>query len=227
MRAAIIGVWAATDSKKLRELVKASTRLTHTDPAAEAGALAVALAAAHGSVAGVDGIEPAAFLTTVQSELANTKMLALLEDVVRKLQEGCSFEHYLRSAGLVKGISGYINHTVPAAIFCWLQNPGDFRESVETIICAAGDTDTTAAIVGALVGASAGVQSIPQEWVDGITEFPRSLTWMRRLGTALAQTTANSPNKPIPLLWPALAFRNTIFLVIVLLHGLRRALPPY
>ena len=34
MRSAIIGVCYGNDSQKLRELVKASTRLTHTDPKA-------------------------------------------------------------------------------------------------------------------------------------------------------------------------------------------------
>jgi len=45
MRSAIIGVCYGNDSQKLRELVKPSTRLTHTDPKAEFGALAVAIAA--------------------------------------------------------------------------------------------------------------------------------------------------------------------------------------
>lgn len=40
MRSTIIGVCYSNDSQKLRELVKASTRLTQTDPKAEFGALA-------------------------------------------------------------------------------------------------------------------------------------------------------------------------------------------
>ncbi len=45
MRAAIIGVCWGGDNEKLKVLVRASTRITHTDPKAEWGALAVALAA--------------------------------------------------------------------------------------------------------------------------------------------------------------------------------------
>ncbi|MEO0843415.1 MAG: ADP-ribosylglycohydrolase family protein, partial [Cyanobacteria bacterium J06643_5] len=45
MRSTIIGVCYGNDIQKLRELVKASTRITHTDIKAEYGALAVALAA--------------------------------------------------------------------------------------------------------------------------------------------------------------------------------------
>lgn len=46
MRSAIIGAYFAGDPAKRRAFVSASTRLTHTDPKAETGALAVAEAAA-------------------------------------------------------------------------------------------------------------------------------------------------------------------------------------
>ncbi len=45
MRTAIIGVCYGYDIDKLRSLVRISTRITHTDPKAEYGALAVAIAA--------------------------------------------------------------------------------------------------------------------------------------------------------------------------------------
>jgi ADP-ribosylglycohydrolase len=49
MRSAILGVRWGHDPAKLRELVRANTRITHTDPRAEEGALAVATAAWHAS----------------------------------------------------------------------------------------------------------------------------------------------------------------------------------
>ena len=45
MRAALLGVCYGNDVPRLRALVRASTRITHTDPKAEYGALTVALAA--------------------------------------------------------------------------------------------------------------------------------------------------------------------------------------
>lgn len=45
MRAAILGVAFGREPDRLRELVRRSTHLTHTDPKAEAGALAIAFAA--------------------------------------------------------------------------------------------------------------------------------------------------------------------------------------
>ena len=46
MRAAVIGCFFADDPQRRREFVKAATRITHTDPRAEWGAIAVAEAAA-------------------------------------------------------------------------------------------------------------------------------------------------------------------------------------
>ncbi len=46
MRSAVIGVWFRADLASIQTFVRSCARLTHTDPKAEYGALAVALAAA-------------------------------------------------------------------------------------------------------------------------------------------------------------------------------------
>ncbi len=133
--------------------------------------------------------------------------------------------------GLSRGVSGYVNHTVPFALFCWLRWPDDFRAAVEAAVLAGGDTDTVAAITGALVGATAGPDAIPAEWLSRLAEWPRSVAWMRRLAkhlaTAAGETAGARASRPLPLFWPGLLPRNVLFLIVVLLHGLRRLLPPY
>lgn len=229
MRAAIIGVYAKDDIDQLLQLVRTSTRITHSDPEAEHGALAVALAAAYSARIAADAINPIDYLSFIRPHLAGTPLVQLLESVANHLDGSKSFEEYLQSVGLTSGISGYINHTVPAAIFCWLKWPNDFRNAVEQIILAGGDTDTTAAIVGALVGINAGADSIPHDWLAGLFEWPRNLKWMKRLGSALASDDGfdSLQCKSLPLFWPGLPFRNLVFLSVVLFHGFRRAFPPY
>ena len=121
---------------------------------------------------------------------------------------------------------------VPVALYAWLRRPGDVRNAVEQVIKLGGDADTTGAIVGAITGATVGASSIPLDWLDGILEWPRSVRWMRSLADRLAdrfgpEGEAARPGKPLRLFWPALLLRNLIFLGVVLLHGLRRLLPPY
>jgi len=231
MRAAILGVYAWDDPELLRKLVAASTRLTHTDPAAEHGALAVALAAAYAIMQKSAGkwVTAKSFLDFVRLHLAGTPMLQLIEQVVRQVQSGITLEQYLEARGLTDGVSGYVNHTVPACLFCWLTHSQDFRTAAEAIVVAGGDADSTGAIVGALAGITAGYQAIPTDWISGLIEWPRSIAWMQRLAQQLAaeRMSAEKSRNPLPLFWPGILVRNLLFLVIVLCHGVRRLLPPY
>jgi hypothetical protein len=131
---------------------------------------------------------------------------------------------------LRRGVTGYIYHTVPLALYCWLRHPHDFRSAVEEVIALGGDTDTTGAIVGGIAGATLGAQAIPSEWLDGLIEWPRSTTWMKTLAQHLARQfslSEEAPAQPLKLFWPAILPRNLLFLAIVLAHGFRRLLPPY
>lgn len=231
MRAAVLGVYSADDIERLCALVRASSRLTHTDPAAESGALAIALAAAYAvrQRRVNTSIIAREYLRFVAPRLSGTKTLELIEHVVEQIENGATFEQYLHGQGLSNGISGYINHTVPACLFCWLRWHADFRTAVEQIVVAGGDTDSTGAIVGALAGISAGADAIPTDWLNCLIEWPRSVEWMQRLADRLAANSNTNPNlnHSLPLFWPAVLVRNAIFLCIVLAHGLRRLLPPY
>jgi hypothetical protein len=52
---------------------------------------------------------------------------------------------------------------------------------------------------------------------------------MKRLAGRLQQGAVEQPmrGRALRLFWPGLAVRNVVFLVIVLVHGFRRLLPPY
>ncbi len=67
------------------------------------------------------------------------------------------------------------------AIYAWLRHTNDFHNAfVESLDCG-GDTDTVGAIVGALLGANGGEEDIPPEWLNKISEWPRSLEKLRLL----------------------------------------------
>ena len=222
MRAAVIGAYFRDDETRLREYIRASTLLTPTDPRAERGALLIALAAAHAVRLGsADG-----FLEVAMRESAGEEELhRFLKIAAEDLHAGSSPEIFADAIGLSHGVTGYINHTVPVALYCWLRTPHSFEEAVGTCIALGGDTDTTAAIVGALVGATAGASAIPKSFVDGVIEFPRSVTWIRRLASDLAAK--RKPERSSVTFFPLLFLRNLLFLINVLAHGFRRLLPPY
>lgn len=234
MRAPVIGACLADDPERLIQYVRVSTRMTHTDPKAEEGALVVALAAAHGVRKGPGNISYRELLDEIETHVRQGELLRALQKIRFHLDQGSSTTEFARDMGYSQGVSGYMLHTVPAALYCWLSHPDDVEKAIEEIILLGGDADSTGAIVGALVGATAGASAIPASWLDGIKDWPRSVTWMKRLGEQLAMVfetgkplpTNDSPG-PLSLFWPAIPLRNMLFLAVALGHGFRRMLPPY
>ncbi len=230
MRAPLLGVLFAERPDTLRALVRTSTRLTHTDPKAEAAALAVALAARAGARGELDA---GALLPVLRDALAGfgaigVELLALLERAVASAQAGESSLAFADSIGLSKGVTGYAWHTVPVALHASLRHPRDYRQAVAGVIACGGDTDTLAAIVGGIVGAGVGREGIPSEWCDGVIEWPARLPWLERVAEAAALRAAGLPSPRLqepP--WLLYVLRNLAFMLIVLAHGSRRLLPPW
>lgn len=234
MRAPVIGACLANDSEKLMHYVRVSTRMTHTDPKAEEGALAIALAAAHGLRKGPNGVSYKELLDEIASKIHQDELKEALSKIRFHLDRQSSRSEFVQDMGYANGVSGYMLHSVPAALYCWLAHPNDVEKAIEEIILLGGDADSTGAIVGALVGATAGASAIPASWLNGIKDWPRSVTWMKMLGARLATVfesdkplgQENSPG-PLSLFWPAIPVRNMLFLAVALGHGFRRMLPPY
>jgi ADP-ribosyl-[dinitrogen reductase] hydrolase len=227
MRAAIFGA-AFDDVSLMLKIARASSRLTHSDPKAEYGAIAVALAAKHSREH--EAIDANVWLDQVVDWIGNdgAELFDLLRRVVKSVNDGERTTAFAESLGLAKGVTGYTYHTVPVAIHAWLSHPKDFREAVTAMIRCGGDADTTAAIVGGIVGAGVGREGIPDEWIAGIWEWPRSTAWMQKLSESLADSIEGRQISKVPTINPLVVLlRNLLFLLIVLFHGFRRIAPPY
>jgi ADP-ribosylglycohydrolase len=73
--------------------------------------------------------------------------------------------------------------SVQYAMGIFLCYPKDFRKAVLTAVNDGGDSDSTASMIGALVGANCGLEAIPEEWSTFRPEFQESID----LGTGLYQ----------------------------------------
>jgi ADP-ribosyl-[dinitrogen reductase] hydrolase len=211
MRAAIIGVYCANDETpdRLYDLVRRSTRITHTDPLAEYGARAVAVCAACFARGVTDS-------RTVLEEMDKAvpkgreggALREKLEAMAGSIANQDTTERFVTQSIPGSGVSGYIAHTVPVALHAAISESDNFRTAVRVAIHLGGDTDTVAAITGGIVGAHVGVGGIPEEWRTGIWE---------PAGVLQGRTS----------LYAVLLLRNLCFAVIVIGHGVRRLLPPY
>ena len=60
---------------------------------------------------------------------------------------------------------GFVRDTLKAATWCFV-NTNSYEECVLAAVNLGDDTDTTAAVAGALAGTANGMDAIPQEWID-------------------------------------------------------------
>ncbi len=67
------------------------------------------------------------------------------------------------------------------AAFWAFENASSFKNGIEKVVALGGDTDTYAAVAGALLGARYGESGIPPEWLQGVKGTDR----MRRLADKL------------------------------------------
>lgn len=221
MRSGIIGVRFFDEPERLEAMVIASTELTHRDPVALVGARIVAHLSAW-IVGERPRVRPSVdwlveFLRKLSGDNAEwEKWIDRLESALREKQSAAEFG---AESGLADGVSGYMVHTVIVVCLSWHVHFGDYRSTIESLLDAGGDTDTTAAIAGGLQGLVVGAEGIPAEWRRW-WEYPRGEEKWRELSVALAER----HGRPVRYFWPAIPFRNFVFLGAVLTHAVRRAL---
>lgn len=229
MRSPVLGVLFAEQPVLCREVVRRATAITHTDPKAHMGALVVAIAAREAALHGAL-ITPSSFEARLEAEMGveADELMDLIHQVTASVERGESTADFACELGLEKGVTGYMYHTVPVVLHAWLTSPTDYRRVVEAVVACGGDTDTMAAIAGGIVGAAVGTDGIPLDWRAGVAEWPCGMAWMKQLGARSAEVTVGG-HAGVPLSFNRCGqmVRNLFFLLLVLLHGFRRMLPPY
>jgi ADP-ribosyl-[dinitrogen reductase] hydrolase len=93
------------------------------------------------------------FSRTIFDHRENTQQFLNPYEFIRQIPE-----HEIQS-------SGYVVHTLEASIWC-LATTGNYKDAVLKAVNLGEDTDTTAAVTGALAGIVYGYESIPTEWIE-------------------------------------------------------------
>jgi ADP-ribosylglycohydrolase len=106
-----------------------------------------------------------------ESELDYTNACILADkQIIKIITSECakSFDEKLSHGG--ETISSSVVQTTIFCIYCFLCIPDFYISAICMSIRAGGDTDTTSAIVGGIVGARLGIESIPSYFVDKIND---------------------------------------------------------
>lgn len=163
MRAAPIGLFYRNNIGTLMESALLDASITHNSLEPKMGSIAVALATAFLSNGTHSQI---GVLEEVKDILSESVVKQKLELAYAHLKDETS--PILALADI--GVSGYVPETVGAAFYCFAATD-NFKDAVVMAVKAGGDTDTTAAIVGALAGTYYGLEGIPSEYKDQVENF--------------------------------------------------------
>lgn len=163
MRIAPVGLVDCYDLDRLKENCRATSIITHNNAEAVAGAAAVAYAVARLVTGEAD----------TRTLLPETAAFVGDSEVARNLEQARSLlsaDTPTGDAVFVLGTSGYVVETVASALYCFLRTPDDFMTTVASAVMGGGDTDTTAAIAGAISGAYNGVLNMPRHLVERVED---------------------------------------------------------
>ncbi|MFO7564111.1 MAG: ADP-ribosylglycohydrolase family protein [Enhygromyxa sp.] len=162
MRVAPLGAYFADDLDAVVEMARRSAVVTHAHAEGQAGAIAVALAAA--------------VLWQTKEQSASAALERMFEELLARTPAGETHEGIARARGRIddevveravaalgngSGVSS--QDTVPFCLWCVARHPRDYAEAMWTTVSGLGDRDTTCAIVGGIV--AAGGAELPAEWI--------------------------------------------------------------
>jgi len=185
MRVAPVGLFFRDQREVLWEQARLSAFPTHTHPLGIEGAQLLAAAIAIASQATT--FNRREFYHELR-QLATTEEFHWHLDIAAKLKPSDTV------SGL--GSTLHAHRSVVTAIACFAATPSDFEFAVGRAIGLGDDTDTLAAMTGALVGAFAGQAAIPAERVVQLEEQGKGGKYVAELAEKLHARYASTQNTP-------------------------------
>src|SRR4030042_1293968 len=160
MRIAPLALFYHNDLTMLREVAYRSSLITHRHVLGKEGAALQAF-----SVALAVGLEPGEAFGS-QEFLSSLGELIQHETYKKKLENVSILQGEADKAKVIAELGNGVEsfNSVPTAIYSFLSNPDSFKEAILFAVSLGGDTDTIAAMAGAVAGAYLGVESVPDKW---------------------------------------------------------------
>jgi poly(ADP-ribose) glycohydrolase ARH3 len=162
MRVAPVGLFFRDDPERVREEARLSALPTHLHPLGIEGAQLLALAVAW--CANATAFDREAFFGALLPRCQTPEFRAKLEQAAQALLPE-------DLAALGNGIAAL--ESVPTALASFALSPDDYGTAIGRVILLGGDTDTIAAMTGALAGTFLGVGAIPAPLLASLEDHPK------------------------------------------------------
>lgn len=174
MRTAPIGLFGQAGEDVMVQTASDVSRITHASPVCINAAVSVTLTVSYILQEDLDDA----------LEHAQKRMVAFDPSVADAMARGLNDVDITSDCMALR--------TVHAA-FRAVSRSKDFHEAVVTAISYGGDTDTFAAVTGALAGAAWGRSGIPLEWLNTLDRSPVNVREIASLAQCIHDTVSNRP----------------------------------
>lgn len=174
MRVAPVGLLFRDNHGRLWDQAKRSALPTHLHPL------------------GIEGAQVLALAVALSSSMERFDRAGYFDELVKACESG-EFRSQIEQAALVQtpedlaGLGNRIEalYSVPTAIASFALTPESFESTVSNVIFLGGDTDTLAAMAGALAGAYLGIGRLPAHLVGLLESSPKGREYLRHLAGQL------------------------------------------
>ena len=159
MRSSPLGVFGAMMPKEeLARLAARDSLLSHPDPVCQAACAVYVTTIADAITTGLPGAE---LFARARRFATDTELITPVRDTLQAADEGLPISDGENQ--------GWVRIALQHAFF-HLKHSTDFEAALVQTIFTGGDTDTNAAIVGALLGATLGIAAIPKRWRETVRD---------------------------------------------------------
>ncbi len=179
MRVCPLGLFAATDRARAVAAAVEDAQLTHPHPVCKAANAAFVAAVG----AGIEGQPPKRMLEAAAAQLSGLDGAGPVRERLERAERG--FPPIIDGAQ-----QGWVLHAFENA-FLQLLEAESFEDGIVHTIARGGDTDTNAAIAGALLGAAHGAKRVPPAWRRAVLTCRPSANPVER-----AESGADRPRPP-------------------------------
>jgi poly(ADP-ribose) glycohydrolase ARH3 len=186
MRVAPVGLLFRDDPERLWAEAEQSALPTHRHPIGIEGAQLVALAVALAFRGAGAAFDRAAFFDGLLARARTDEFRWQLETARALVPDDtlAPFGNSLRA-----------DESVVTALTCFATSPDSYEAAVARAISLGGDTDTLAAMAGAVAGARLGLDALPARPLAMLEDAVKGRTYVDRLAGALA---SNASGAPVP-----------------------------
>jgi ADP-ribosyl-[dinitrogen reductase] hydrolase len=225
-RSLLLGVVLHNTGHRFAVWARNTAAITHDHPLVGDAAAVLATASQIAAVTANGRLNKEAALDTLIKAAKEESLVEALRQLQPFLQRKSPPRTVALHFNWQNGMSKHILPTTVMAIYCFLRFPNNFERAVRSALLLGGNNDALVATVGGLVGAHIGVDALPEELCNAITDWPHDRRWIERLAMRLADWPHGVDDllmaPPLPSHPLGQILRNLCRWPLVLGHGVTR-----